>query len=198
MRTIVALVILAAAAPAAAETQVTVGASAGLFQNKEDAAAGVDSTETLGLWGRVGFSKRLSGQLEITRHKSQEGCAQCTFGTATDIRVFSAMLVVDLKDGGRWMPTLIAGMGLDRDDGSIPAQGHHIEGGFGLEYRADGGLTVGLDGRLGGRSIDEQAVGIQADDGVAVGGTGAVAFLGPTTMRAGEYRTIRLTLGIRF
>ncbi len=189
MRTIVALALLAAAAPAAAETQVTVGASAGLFQNKDDAAAGLDSTETLGLWGRLGFSKRISGQLEITRHKSEEGCATCTFGTATDIRVFSAMLVVDLADHGRLVPTLIAGIGIDRDDGSIPAEGHHIEGGFGLEYRADGGLTIGADARLGARTVDDE-VTIQTGDGVA--------FFGPTTMRAGEYRTVRVTLGVRF
>lgn len=190
MRTIVALAILTSSASVAAESQVTIGASAGLFQNKEDAAAGLDSTETLGLWGRLAFSKRVSGQLEITRHKSEEGCATCTFGTATDIRVFSAMLVVDLADSGRWVPTLMAGMGLDRDDGSIPMEGHHIEGGFGLEYRAEGGVTIGADARLGGRSIDDDEVRIQTD--------GAIAILGPTTMRAGEYRTIRLTLGVRF
>ena len=33
---------------------------------------------------------------------------------------------------------------------------HHIEGGFGLEYRADGGFVVSADFRLGGRSIDDE------------------------------------------
>lgn len=191
MRTALALAVPLILAPAVAqaEPKVTAGVSAGLFQNKEDAAAGIDSTETLGLYGRVGLSKRLSAQLEITRHESQEGCATCTVGTATDIRVFSGLIVVDLKDGGRWMPTLMAGMGLDRDDGSIPTKGHHIEGGVGLEYRADGDLTIGIDGRLGGRSIGDDDAVIQTD---------AIAIFGPTVMRDGEYRTIRLTLGIRF
>ncbi len=181
----------ALASAVAAETKVVVGVSAGLFHNKEDAEAGFDSTETLGLWGRVGLSKRLSAQLEIARHQSQQGCDTCTFGTATDVRVFSGLIVIDLTDGGRWVPTMLAGIGIDRDDGSIPTSGSHIEGGFGLEYRANGGLTIGADARLGGRSIDDDAT-IQVD------AANSIRFVGPTVMREGEYRAIRMTLGVRF
>ncbi len=190
MRPVIALALLVVSSPAFAEPKVAAGISAGLFQNTEDAAAGIDSTQTLGLWGRAGLSNRVSAQLEVTRHQSQEGCATCTFGTATDIRVFSGLVVVDLKDSGRWIPTLMAGMGIDRDDGSFPQQGHHIEGGVGLEYRAEGGLTFGIDGRLGGRSID--------NDDVILEDANAIRAFGPTMMREGEYRTIRLTLGVRF
>lgn len=192
MRLLALALVPALASTVAAETKVTVGASAGLFQNKEDAEAGFDSTETLGLWGRVGLSKRLSAQLEIARHQSQQGCDTCTFGTATDIRVFSGLIVIDLTDGGRLVPTMLAGIGIDRDDGSIPTSGTHIEGGFGLEYRADGGLTIGADARLGGRSIDDDDATIQVD------AANSIRFVGPTVMREGEYRAIRLTLGVRF
>jgi hypothetical protein len=188
MRSLLALAVFLPSI-AAAETKVTVGATAGLWQNKQDAQDGADSIHTLGLYGRVGLSKRLSAQLEITRHQSQEGCATCTFGTETDIRVFSGLLVVDLTDGGRWVPTLMAGVGIDRDDGSFPTSGTHIEGGFGLEYRADGGLTIGADARLGGRSINSEVIAEPATD---------LRFFGPTAMREGEYRAIRLTLGVRF
>lgn len=191
MRLALAAVLLAIAVPAAADTKVSVGASAGLWQNKQEAEAGIDSTETIGLWARAGLTKRISAQLEIARHKSQSGCATCTFGTETDIRVFSGMLVVDLVDGGRWVPTIMAGMGIDRDDGSLPSSGSHIEGGLGLEYRAEGGLTIGADARLGGRSIDnDDVVGIQEGD--------SIRLLGPTYMREGEYRAIRVTAGVRF
>lgn len=188
-----ALVLVPAlASTAVAETKVTVGASAGLFQNKQDAELGVDSSQTLGLWGRIGLSKRLSAQLEITRHQSQQGCDTCTFGTSTDIRVFSGLVVVDLTDGGRWVPTLLAGIGIDRDDGSVPTSGTHIEGGVGLEYRAEGGLTIGADARLGGRSIDEDTKPVPLDV------SPQPRFVGPTFMREGEYRAIRVTLGVRF
>lgn len=176
---------------ATAETKLTVGASAGLFHNKQDAQDGLDSQQTLGLWGRIGLTRRLSGQLELTRHEAQYGCATCTFGTSTDVRVISGVVVIDLADGGRWVPTLLAGFGIDRDDGSLPSRGTHIEGGFGLEYRAAGGLTIGADARMGGRSLDDE-VTIQA------GRPGAIEFVGPTTMRAGEYRALRVTAGVRF
>ena len=179
------------AGTAAADTKVTVGASAGLFQSKQDAVAGFDATQTLGLFARGGLTKRLSAQLEVARHQSQQGCDTCTFGTATDIRVFSGLLIVDLTDGGRWVPTAMVGIGIDRDDGSLPSSGSHIEGGIGLEYRADSGLTIGADARLGGRSIDE-------GDTVQVDAANSLRFVGPTMMREGEYRAIRLTLGIRF
>ena len=65
------------------------------------------------------------------------------------------------------------------------------EGGFGLEYRAESRLTVGADARLGGRSIDEDAT-IQLD------AANSIRFAGPTVMREGEYRAVRLTLGVRF
>ncbi len=188
---LLALTLVPALTSIAAETKVTIGASSGLFQNEQDAKAGLDSTETLGLWGRVGLSKRLSAQLEIARHESQQGCEACTFGTATDIRVFSGLVVIDLTDGGRWVPTMLAGFGIDRDDGSIPTSGSHIEGGFGLEYRADSGLTIGADARLGDRSIDDDAT-IQVD------AANSIRFSGPTVMHEGEYRAVRLTLGVRF
>lgn len=191
MRFLVLALVPALASTAAADTKVTIGASAGLFQNKQDAQAGFDSTQTLGLWARAGMTKRLSAQLEISRHQSEQGCDTCTFGTATDIRVFSGLLIVDLTDGGRWVPTLMVGAGFDRDDGSLPSSGSHLEGGFGLEYRADSGLTIGADARLGGRSIDD-------DDTIQVDAANSVRFVGPTAMREGEYRAIRLTLGVRF
>ena len=85
MRTAIALVLLVVSSPALAEPKVAAGISAGLFQNKEDAAAGIDSTQTLGLWGRAGLSKRVSeivqpsssARLQSTR-TGRFGCARAT------------------------------------------------------------------------------------------------------------------------
>jgi hypothetical protein len=73
--------------------------------------------------------------------------------------------------------------------------GHHFEGGLGLEYRAQGGLVIGLDVRLGGRSLENSDVVIASpdqsppiiDDGRFVYG-----------VAEGEYRAARLTAGVRF
>jgi len=167
---------------------VTVGASLGLSETKIDSDNGADATHTLGLFGRLGFSRRVAGQIELLRYQSEEGCETCTFGTTSQIRTGTALLIVDLTDNPRWVPTLAAGIGIDRDDGSYPQKAHHIEGGLGLEYRGDGGVTVGIDLRMGERTIEEDFVAL--DDGVAR--------FGPTTMQAGEYRSGRIWFGVRF
>jgi hypothetical protein len=88
---------------------------------------------------------------------------------------------------------LIAGAGLDYASYNYGAttDGHHFEGGFGLEYRTDGGLVLGGDLRIGGRSIDDdQEVYPLAGEGVA--------FYAPSTLRDGEYRSARAYVGVRF
>lgn len=191
MRTALALALIAIPSVTSANP-ITVGASLGLSETKIDSDNGADPTRTIGIFGRLGFSRRVAGQLELMRYKSESGCDTCTFGTFTDIKTGTASLIVDLTDGGRWVPTLAAGIGLDRDDGSFPQHGHHIEGGFGVEYRGEGGFTFGIDLRMGGRSIDrdDQLVGL--DDA-----PGRIAFA-PTSMQEGEYRSGRVWLGIRF
>ncbi|MBS1118730.1 MAG: hypothetical protein H6Q90_958, partial [Deltaproteobacteria bacterium] len=125
---------------------ITAGVSLGLSQAKADAQA--DASQTLGLFGRLGLSSRLSGQLELSRYQTDDG-------SSVDIRTATALLVVDLARRGHWMPTLVAGIGIDDESsGFSSTSGHHIEGGFGLEYRVDGGLTIGADLRMGGRSLD--------------------------------------------
>ncbi len=175
----------------AAANPITIGASIGLTQDQVDADAGNDATQTLGLWGRLGFSSRVAGQLELSRFESKTGCDTCTVGTYTDIRTGTALLVVDLAEGSHWMPMLVAGLGLDRDDGSIPTRGHHIEGGLGLEYRGDGGITLGVDARLGSRTLDGDVV-LQGS------GSDVIAFVPPSKLQEGDYQSLRLTLGVRF
>ena len=67
------------------------------------------------------------------------------------------MIVVELGSlgaRGQFVPLMMAGIGLDDANANFSdSSGYHIEGGFGLEYRADGGLVIGGDARMGGRSV---------------------------------------------
>ena len=183
IRSLVAACVIALPSLAAANP-ITAGIHLGMTQSKEDGANNVDASDTVGLYGRFGFTKRLAGQLEVMKIGTEDG-------SGVNIRSGSLMLVVDLTNSGHLVPTISAGVGIDSAStqygGSTDAT--HIEGGFGLEYRADGGLTIGLDLRMGGRSID------QSDKAVPQTG---VLYYAPSALREGEYSSGRLSVGVRF
>ncbi len=175
-------------APAtAAAGPLTAGVNLGLSQSELDGQAGVDPSRTIGLFGRLAFNKRLAGQLEVARLETEDD--------STSIRTATASLVVDLGSKGRLVPTLIAGIGMDWADSTYGStnEAHHIEGGLGLEYRAEGGLTLGIDVRLGGRTLHQQE-DIAYPTDVRPG----VAYIVPSQLQEGEYRTAQLKLGVRF
>ena len=184
------LVAIAAAAllvPSIASARpFTAGVTAGVLHDEVDEDG--EGNRTLGLYGRLGLSKRVSAQLEVMKIDTDD-----QYWEPTTIRVATALIVVDLVDKGRWVPTIKAGAGIDRASTEWDTEeGHHYEGGFGLEYRSDEGVTIGIDLRLGGRSVDEPEYEIQADDTIApriYDGNG---------LREGEYRAARFTLGIAF
>lgn len=173
---------LAHSSVASAETPVTAGVSVGVSHSLADDEAGLDGSRTLGLFGRLGLTPRLAGQLEVARFDTDDG-------SGTNIRTGTAALVVDLTTGGkRWVPTLLGGVGIAReshDFGGTTAR--HGEVGLGLEYRGSGGLVIGVDARVGGRILEEQVVA--QDD---------VLFFAPSRLQGGEYRSARLWAGVRF
>lgn len=163
----------------------TAGVSLGLTQQKVDAAA--SPSNTAGVFGRVGLTGRLAAQLELQRVSSAD---------RADLRTASALLVVELADRAGLVPILVAGVGVERASASWggDTDAHHIEGGLGVEYRASGGLAIGVDARMGGRSLDAQPINTQplcANNAYCTGG-------GSSTLQAGEYRSVRATVGIRF
>jgi len=172
---------LAAAGP------LTAGVNLGLSQSEVDGQAGIDPSRTVGLFGRLAFNKRLAGQLEVSRLATDD--------ESTSIRTATASLVVDLGNKGRLVPTLVAGIGMDWADTTYGSsnEAHHIEGGLGLEYRAEGGLTLGIDVRLGGRTLHQNEEVVYPTDV-----RGGVAYLVPSQLQEGEYRTAQLKLGVRF
>jgi hypothetical protein len=175
-----AIVALACLSSTATARPITAGASLGRIQSKANAEG--EASDTFQLFGRVGLTSRLSAQLELQKIEDPD----------LDVRSGTALLVVELGTHKRWMPLLVAGMGIDHASNDwYEADGNHIEGGFGLEYRADGGLTIGVDLRLGGRSVDQQDEYYPAVEG-------DIALYAPYGLVEGEYRSARLYAAIRF
>jgi hypothetical protein len=212
MRSVLALVLVATPSLAAAGP-ITAGVGLGLAHSEANADA--EANSTVGLFGRVGFTKRLSAQLELAKIQHDDEAA---WG-ATAMRTGTALLVVDLRDHDRgpWIPVLMVGTGLDRQTSTysgiagpvdVVTSGYHIEGGLGLEYRAAGGLTIGADVRMGGRGLDDEYAaqpvggGIEGRSAAPCGGGGEEGHIGrlpaPAHLSEGEYRSARIALGIRF
>ena len=179
------VVVLTALPSLAAAGPITAGVHLGMTQTKEDGAAGLEPSDTFGLFGRLQLNARVAGQLELQKIETDDG--------NVDIRTGTASLVIDLVAKGRLVPTLAVGFGLDSATTSYGGETNatHLEGGFGLEYRADGGLVLGAEFRMGGRSIeqDDQVVPLAESD---------VAYYVAPGLREGEYRSARLFLGLRF
>jgi hypothetical protein len=179
-------VIALAAIPSlpASARPITAGVGLGLTESKADTDYNADANHTLELFGRVGLTSRISGQLEIERIQTDD--------PNVDIRTISGLMVVELaQPDSHVMPLLLAGMGYDHAGtqygGSTEA--HHIEGGLALEYRADGGFTIGASARLGGRSIDSDTTIVPLAN---------IALYQPSYLREGEYRSLGMYAGVRF
>ena len=167
----------------AAARPITAGVNLGVAQSRTDGESGADPDSALGLFGRIGLTNRLSVQLELTRIKAED---------ASEVRSGTGLAVLELGSRSGFVPIVLAGVGVDK--GTSARKGTHVEAGIGLEYRASGGFTIGVDVRMGERSI-EQERDIRALDDKAV-----IALVDPLYVDAdeGEYRSARLTLGVRF
>jgi hypothetical protein len=197
MRSVLALAITLVPAVAIARP-ITVGVNLGVDQSKESGQSGEDPSKSFGLFGRLSLTPRLSAQVEVSKIRMPDGGAE--------IRSLSGLLVVDLSSSKTFVPVLLVGVGADRSSidygdciactgGASAQSATHIEGGFGFEYRAPGGFTLGADVRMGGRSLsdDDTVVPLGGDTREPI-----IALYYPSGMQEGEYRSARLRLGIRF
>jgi hypothetical protein len=168
--------------PALADARpITFGVGLGLTQAEVDADG--EPNDTKQLFGRIGLTERVGAQLELMRIEDP----------SVDIRIGTALIVVELGTKKGFVPLMMAGVGLDRASSDYyEAEGTHIEGGFGLEYRAEGGFTIGGDLRLGGRSVEVKG------DYILPLQEGVSALWAPTNMESSEYRSARLYAGVRF
>jgi len=160
---------------------LTFGAGVGRLQAERDYDGQADST--VQLFGRLGLTSRVAGQVELQKIEG---------GTEATVRTATALIVVEMGQSGHLFPLMFAGLGIDHASdpyGYGEETGSHIEGGFALEYRFDGGLSLTADLRLGGRSVDQSETQI-------LDGGGAIAVYAPL-LAEGEYRSARIGLAIR-
>jgi hypothetical protein len=176
----VSLALLSLAASNAAAGPITVGAGLGVTQ--DEASSNQDPFSTLSLFGRIALGRSFSTELDITKVNTAQN---------NSARILTGLVVLDLGSSLHWVPQLFAGLGIDRaSTGYGDASGHHCEGGAGLEYRADGGFTIGARFHLGGRSIDSEPKVYPL--------ACCVDLYSPNTLQASEYRSFDLYAGVRF
>jgi hypothetical protein len=180
------LVLLAAVSgTAAAEGRVSAGLGLGVTHSEEHALQGAEPSSTVGLWGRLKMGRRVSGQVEISKVQTEDG-------SGVAIRQGSALLVVDLGTS-RLVPVALVGVGVDNESTEYSDEDFvHAFLGAGLEYRAASGITIGLDFRMGARATTEPQYKPLA------AGSGEAYFLAPSQLAEGEFRSARLTVGVRF
>jgi hypothetical protein len=173
-----------AALPSLADARPALSAGVGLGRTQDKVNADGDASDTMQVFGRLSFTKRLAAQLEFQKLSLPYG--------DTNVRSATLLLVVDLGHKGHFYPIMFGGFGGDKatDSYGYESSGSHKEGGLGLEYRGDGGFTLGLDLRLGGRSTNDE-VEVLADRDV-------IAIYPTPGLQAGEYRSARLYAAIRF
>ncbi|MEP6865274.1 MAG: outer membrane beta-barrel protein [Deltaproteobacteria bacterium] len=173
-----AAVALLAAAGIASAGPVTVGAGLGITQDQTN--SGQDPNSTLSAFGRLALTHRFGVELDLAKVDTSSGYAA---------KMITGLAVLDLGDSVHWVPHVFAGLGYDQASvGYGDIQGHHFEGGLGLEYRTDGGFTIGARFHIGGRSIDSSP-GVYPL---------ACCLYEPTTLQASEYRSLDAYAGIRF
>lgn len=174
---------------------LSAGVQLGSTNNRAEADAGEDASSAYGVYGRLRISPRVSGQLEVGRID--------TGASDLSIRQVTALVLVDIARLGaarRLVPTVMLGLGVDHASSAaygVSADAQRVEAGVGLEYRAEGGLTVGLDLRIGERSVDDQATIQPVYDG-GIGGGVPLDPIGSTSSSSSEFRVARVTVGLRF
>ena len=189
------LVALGCLVPATAFANPTVGLALGKTESKQDAQNGADANSTVGLFVRGRLSHALQLQAELSK-------LQDDGSSGTTIRTWNAALLYDFGHGSV-VPFALVGLGFDvlsYSDGYTSDQtSTHAELGAGVEYRFGGGFVLGADVRLGSRSGTQSQtypVGIAANGGASPGIV--PAYTAPSYLSDGEYRSMRLTLGVHF
>jgi len=172
------LAVAALLAPAAASARpITAGVGLGVTQAEVN--QNTDADHALALWGRVGLSPVFALQVELARIDGADQNLQTRSGTVLG--------VVDLAKG-RAVPVLLFGAGLAQgSEASGEVDTHHLEAGLGFEYRSPDGFVLGADIRIGDRTID-------SDSRLMI----ETLWSPPPTLAEGQYRSARVTLGVKF
>ncbi len=176
-----ALALVASLATTAGASPFTVGVAGGWVQSASDASSSPNNDWQL--WARLHVWRGLSTQLEWHKLDNDNAVAMGTV---------NAIAILDLMHG-QWVPFVLAGVGVDYGDNtSDPGNGFDVATGIGFEYRSPGGVVVGIDARIGTRSVSQPET--------AFPGCNFCALQSPpdTALANGEYRAVRLAVGLHF
>ncbi len=176
-----ALGLVASLATAASASPFTVGVAGGRVQSASDSTS--SPNDDWQLWARLHVWRGLSTQLEWHKLDNDNAVAMGTV---------NAIAILDLLHGA-WVPFVLAGVGVDYGSNtSAPGNGADIATGVGFEYRSPGGVVVGIDARIGVRSVSQPQY--------AFPGCDICAFQAPpdTALANVEYRAVRLAVGLHF
>jgi hypothetical protein len=189
---VLATVVAVTSSTAALAGPLEVGAGVGLTQTAQDASNGASSQVVDTMFARLRVIGPLAAQAEFGR----------IYLAGASVLTATADAVVQLGSG-RIRPFLLVGAGVDQmspGDGSPSQTFTRLEAGAGVEVRVTGGLILGLDLRDGSRT--DQSPPQEFDEPIAAGAGAGVVRLSPsyvpTTLASGDYRTVRLTVGLAF
>ena len=185
-RIAIPLVALFATPASAFAEPITVGAGLGVAHDRETSNSVANST--IGLFARLQVDPRVSCQLELARLERSAGVPSIMASPgSSDIKQASALVVVDLAQGSKITPTVLAGFGGDRATNIVRDNTYaHGELGVGLELRTRMGLVLGADARVGTRRI------------IAAAHSDVLVTIEPQTLAEGSYHSVRASLGLRF
>lgn len=177
LSSVLALSLLATTATAG---PITVGAGLGITQ--DEASSTQDPFSTLSLLGRLSLGHRLSAEVDITKVNTAQSYSA---------RAVTGLAVLDLGSNVHWVPQLFVGLGVEGWDAGYGATtlAHHVEGGAGLEYRADGGFSIGARFHIGDREIDSEPKAVPL--------ACCTDLWSPNTLHADQFRSFDLYAAIR-
>lgn len=181
MRSGLVFVFVVLALRTAAAEPIVIGADVGVLHDQ-----GQSDGSTLGAFVRMRVDRRAWAQFELGRISLDQGGPSIRAAPgSSDVTQTSGVLVADLGDGSV-VPIAIAGVGLDFASNLVRDNTYlHGEVGAGLELRT-GALTLGIDVRLGTRTIAESS---QRD---------VLVYYEPRILAEGTYTSGRVRLGLRF
>ncbi len=182
-----ALLLVLASVSTAHAGPLMVGVHAGSLQSGSDASAGYQPQSELGAFGRYTVTPRLAAQLGIAQASLRQ------FDGLSHV-AFTGHAILDLMTSSKLVPTVLVGFGVESVSGAnYAADARRSELGLGLEYRARNGFVVGLDARMGHRSVDGDQMHVFEGPG-----TDAPELHPPAHLANGNYRSARLVVGLRF
>lgn len=195
MRTITLALIFALSPALAAAHPITIGATIGETQSEVESENNQGPDRTYGGFVRVGITRHISTQFEVSRIDSDP---TCDVWTATLLAVIEGNGFPSQLVHGRFVPIVLLGVGeswgTTADVVNTTDYMLDLVAGLGVEYRAANGFVLGVQARLGERSL-QTTYAIYSVDTPPGQGPYRPEYEG---LWAGQFRSVLLTGGWTF